>query len=103
MIRHSFGLLSALALAGCAIAPPRVPYTPADLAEGQVIDGDPVRFWAKGDDQAYSVWRSKVLAQRQAASMPLPSTVLALSGDQTRGLFCRGSQRLEQAGRAAQL
>ncbi|WP_068085241.1 patatin-like phospholipase family protein [Novosphingobium rosa] len=90
MIRYSFGLLSALALAGCAIAPPRVPYTLADLAAGQVIDGDPVRFWAKGDDQAYGAWRSKVLAQRQAASMPLPSTVLALSGGSDKGAYSAG-------------
>jgi hypothetical protein len=89
MIRHSFGLLSALALAGCAIAPPRVPYTPADLAEGQVIDGDPVRFWAKGDDQAYSVWRSRCWHSVRPPRCLCPARYWLCRGIRQGGLFCR--------------
>lgn len=63
-----------IALSACATLPPRAPYTPADVAAALSRPGDPMRFWASGDDEAYRLWGETVLEQRRAKALPAPAT-----------------------------
>lgn len=89
-LSHAAAILLAIGLSGCATAPPRVLYTASDLAVASPIEGDPIRFWASNDDAKYQKWGASMAAQRQAASLPLPKTLLALSGGSDKGAFSAG-------------
>ncbi|OAN54212.1 patatin-like phospholipase family protein [Sphingobium sp. TCM1] len=86
----STSLLSLLALAGCATMPARIPYSSADSIAASILPGEPVRFWAKGDDDAYRRRAAKVIADRGATPVDKPRTFLALSGGSDKGAFSAG-------------
>jgi len=89
-LRAILPILLAAAVAGCATAPPRVPYSAAEMAVARPLPGEAVRFWTRGDDAAQAAWAATLLEQRQAAGLGAPRNLLALSGGSDKGAFGAG-------------
>src|SRR5882757_5731296 len=73
-----------LTIAGCANAPPRVPYTQQEQAVAVVLGIPGARLWA--DDPAIATGRRSVVS----VSLKIQPTILALSGGGADGAFGAG-------------
>src|SRR5882757_3070718 len=73
-----------LTIAGCANAPPRVPYTQQEQAVAVVLGIPGARLWA--DDPAIATGRRSVVSR----STQVQPTILALSGGGADGAFGAG-------------
>lgn len=80
----------ALCASACATMAPRPAFTSSQLAVAQVVEGNPVRFWADDDPEVYARWGELVLAQRGPADLRQGTTLLAISGGADKGAFAAG-------------
>ena len=55
-----------------------------------VLERSAVRLWAQNDAARHRLWTEAIVAQRQAAGLPPPRTLLAVSGGVDKGAFSAG-------------
>jgi hypothetical protein len=83
-------LIAALMVGGCATMPARAPYTLSDLAAGQVMNAEAIRYSTSGSEQEYRLLGEMLDAQRKARGLEPPRTLLALSGGSDKGALSAG-------------